>query len=59
MLIRILNPLKLLLEMKHVLLKVNLSQYNVMTPKILTTSNIIDIFPQEWILQYVVKYEKV
>lgn len=30
-----------------------------MTPKILTTSDIIDKFPEEWILQDVVKSEKI
>ncbi|KAI5425851.1 hypothetical protein KIW84_031613 [Lathyrus oleraceus] len=32
---------------------------NVMTPKILTASDIIDKFPQEWILQDVVKSGKI
>ncbi|XP_050919693.1 uncharacterized protein LOC127137264 [Lathyrus oleraceus] len=41
------------------IIEVNLSRSNVMTPKILTASDIIDKFPQKWILQDVVKYEKI
>ncbi|KAI5418629.1 hypothetical protein KIW84_043018 [Lathyrus oleraceus] len=41
------------------IIEVNLSRSNVMTPKILTASDIIEKFPQEWILQDVVKSEKI
>ncbi|KAI5443484.1 hypothetical protein KIW84_012210 [Lathyrus oleraceus] len=41
------------------IIEANLSRSNVMTPKILTASDIIEKFPQEWILQDVVKSEKI
>lgn len=41
------------------IIEANLSRSNIMTPKILTASNIIEKFPQEWILQDVVKSKKI
>lgn len=41
------------------IVEANLSRSNVMTPKILTTSDIIDKFPHKWILQDVVKSKKI
>jgi hypothetical protein len=41
------------------IIEANLSRSNVMTPKIMTASDIIEKFPQEWILQDVVKSEKI
>lgn len=40
-------------------IEANLSKSNVMTPEILTVTDIIDKSPQEWILLDVFKFEKI